>query len=418
MDRYDARTDKAGLKFLLIVLAWIAVLVGVAAKMFAQAPQPAPVSENPVSEKPAAEKPAAEKPAIAAPPAKLDGMKVSGPYVHKNLAVYLIHADQRDDREFLTLNEGLKSGKVKVSEMKNEQVSRLMIENLSDKPLFLQEGDRVTGGKQDRTIYSSLVIAPKTGKQAIPAFCIEQSRWREGATGRQFTENANVGYASNQVRVASKLAQSQGKVWEKVAEQKDALKAQIGTGDKTSSLNEAIDSEKIVASTKGYKNELVKLLAKHDDAIGVAFALDGELAEVNVYPGNPLVNKVYPRLLETYAVDASISKDADKKASAPTAAEVKKMMKANLKGKAERDEKIDARNRLQIYASAEADAAKKYTYRCETKWGDQLVHLQWLKAEKTATQPVNRLQQQYRNNDIPNLEPQIENPQPQRQSSN
>ncbi|MCG8584140.1 MAG: hypothetical protein MI757_05455 [Pirellulales bacterium] len=394
MNRTDAKSDRTGLKFFLIVIAWLAVLAGLAVKAFAQAPAVD----------------AAEKPKTTQP-AEIDGMKVTGPYVHKNLAVYLIHNDKRDDREFLTLNEGLKSGKVKVSELKNEQVSRLMIENTSDKPLFLQEGDRVTGGKQDRTIYSSLVIAPKSGKQAIPAFCIEQSRWKEGDTGRQFVGNANPGYASNGVRIASKLSKSQGRVWKEVAEQKMALKAQIGTGDKTSSLNEAIDSKKIKDATKGYKGELGKLLAKHGDAVGIAFALDGELTEVNVYPGNPLATKVYPRLLETYAVDASISKNAKKKPKTPTAAEVKAMMKSRLKGKAERDEKLNGRNRLQIFASEEADASKKHTYRAETKYGDDLVHLQWLRADKsvaTASPADNEQIQQSIDNFLPNLEPEIQ----------
>ena len=81
-----------------------------------------------------------------------ENYRLSGPYAHQNLAVYLLHSDKRDDRDFITLNEGLKSGQVKVTELENEQVARLRIENQSDKPLFLQEGDRVTGGKQDRTL--------------------------------------------------------------------------------------------------------------------------------------------------------------------------------------------------------------------------------------------------------------------------
>ena len=387
MYKPETKSDRSGLKFLLIVAVWLAVLVGIVSTMFAQSTQPPKQTASDAA-------------------AKVDGMKVSGPYVHKNLAVYLIHSDKRDDREFLTLNEGLKSGKVKVSELKNEQVSRLMIENTSDKPLFLQEGDRVTGGKQDRTIYSSLVIAPKSGKQTIPSFCIEQSRWALGETGKAFTANANIGYASNGVRQAAKLGKSQGKVWEKVAEQKEALNKQIDIAKKTSSLNEAIDSKKIVASTKAYKGKLTDVLAKHGDAVGVAFALDGELSEINVFPGNPLVKKVYPRLLETYAVDAAISKKADKKAKPPTADAIKKMMKSKLVTKADRKEKLDKDNQLEIFASAKAGADKKHTYRCETKWGDKLVHLQWLKAEKAKPASGRNSLQRNFNNDLRNIAPQ------------
>ena len=44
----------------------------------------------------------------------LDGTayRVSGPYAHENLAVYLIRAARQDQRDFLTLDEGLASGQV------------------------------------------------------------------------------------------------------------------------------------------------------------------------------------------------------------------------------------------------------------------------------------------------------------------
>lgn len=318
----------------------------------------------------------------------IDKLKVSGPYAHANLAVYLIHSPQRDDREFITLNEGLNSGKVTVTELENEQVSKLLIENRSDLPLFLQEGDRVTGGKQDRTIQSSLVIAAQSGKQPIPAFCIEQSRWSEGAKGRAFGANFNQGYASNSVRIASKLSGDQGRVWHEVRRQKAQLAEEIGTGNSNSSLNEAIDSEKIVDATKAYQEELNDLLAKHADAIGVAFALDGKIVEVNVFPGHPLLGKVYPRLLETYAVDAAISEKSDKKTKAPTSVEVKQFMLAQVAQQPQRDEKLDSANRLRVFASAAPAEGAPQTFRCETVHGGDLVHLQWFSAEQAAAAPA------------------------------
>ena len=62
----------------------------------------------------------------AAKPVAIDGVRVSEPVVHKNLAVYFLHSDKRDDREFLTLNDGLKSGMVVVTEKKQEQVLSLI----------------------------------------------------------------------------------------------------------------------------------------------------------------------------------------------------------------------------------------------------------------------------------------------------
>ncbi len=335
--------------------------------------------------------------------------RLTGPYTHKNLAVYLIHSDKRDERDFLTLNEGLKSGLVKVTEMENEQVSSLLVENKSDKPLFLQEGDRVTGGKQDRTIYSSLVIAAKSAPQPIPTFCIEPSRW---SGSEAFMHNANPGYASNSVRQAAKLSMNQGLVWERVGRTKQQLTEVLGTGNETTSLNEAIDSKKIVEATKDFQKQLGKLLDEHNDAVGFAFAVNGEILEVNTFPGNRLAAKIFPRLVETYAVDAVVAAASDKKSAekqAPEKDKVLALMKTPVKQKADRDEKINDGNRLVIFAGKTIDPKTNIcTFRCGTQYQGDMVHLQWIKAAKVDA-PAQGLQQRLNNN--PGIAPQIPNAQ-------
>ena len=322
-----------------------------------------------------------------------DGLVVSGPQTHKNLSVYFLHRKDRDDREFLTLNEGLKAGLVTVTEQKQEQVQRLMIDNRSDKPLFLQEGDRVTGGKQDRTIYSSLVIKAKSGPMAIPTFCVEQSRWQVGSLGKKFTNNANVALASNAVRKASKLSKSQGKVWDEVGKTKSQLQQAIGNRDSTSSLNEALDSKQAIESTKAYVQALGNAAEQHGDLVGVAFALNGELMEINVYPGCPLVKSVYPRLLETYALDAVVeeSKKAAKgstSVAAPSKESVLNTMKASAQ-KQVRSEDVNDYNQLTVHSLDSKSAAnEKYLYRCETQFEKGNIHTQWLFGQKEdATTP-------------------------------
>src|SRR5262249_37565016 len=89
--------------------------------------------------------------ALPAPPAEKKAptfdvkdlkLTVSGPHVHDNLTVFLLHSKDQDAREFLTLDKGLDQKLVTVKEKDQEQVGELVIENKSDKHLFLQEGDR------------------------------------------------------------------------------------------------------------------------------------------------------------------------------------------------------------------------------------------------------------------------------------
>ena len=75
----------------------------------------------------------------------------------------------------LTLEEALRNGKVQVRETGN--VNSLEIENLGDQPVFVQAGDIVKGGKQDRTLTVSLLLPPKSGRMPIASFCVEHGRW-------------------------------------------------------------------------------------------------------------------------------------------------------------------------------------------------------------------------------------------------
>ena len=43
--------------------------------------------------------------------------------------------------------------------------------------MFIQAGDIVKGGKQDRVLTVSLLLPAKSGRVPIASFCVEQGRW-------------------------------------------------------------------------------------------------------------------------------------------------------------------------------------------------------------------------------------------------
>jgi hypothetical protein len=66
---------------------------------------------------------------------------------------------------------------VKVHE--TDDVNELAIENVGSEPVFVQSGDIVKGGKQDRCIATDFTLQPKSGKLKIAAFCVEHGRWQQ-----------------------------------------------------------------------------------------------------------------------------------------------------------------------------------------------------------------------------------------------
>src|SRR5207302_248266 len=117
--------------------------------------------------------------------------------------IYLIHGKSAAGPVPLTLEEALAKRAVRVHETGN--VNQLQIENLGDDEVFVQSGDIVKGGQQDRALTVSLVLPPRSGRIPIASFCVEQSRW--SARGREDVRTfstASTAVPSREVKIAMK----------------------------------------------------------------------------------------------------------------------------------------------------------------------------------------------------------------------
>ena len=77
--------------------------------------------------------------------------RLSGPYTHRNLTIFLVHGKNLiKSKSILTLQEALVQKKVVVYETKS--VNELSIQNFSNSDVYVQAGDIVKGGAQDRMI--------------------------------------------------------------------------------------------------------------------------------------------------------------------------------------------------------------------------------------------------------------------------
>src|SRR5713226_2686204 len=155
--------------------------------------------------------------------------RFSGPYTHDNLTIFLIHGTDRVTGEnFLPLQEALAQKKVVVYETKD--VNELAIENRSAEDVYVQSGDIVKGGQQDRMMAVDLIVPPKSGRIPIAAFCVESGRWTRRGSEQSATFGSSSEVASTRdLKLAAKLSRSQGEVWKNVAVAQDKLSENIGT---------------------------------------------------------------------------------------------------------------------------------------------------------------------------------------------
>ena len=292
--------------------------------------------------------PPAEPPGPAVPsptpgaeiPASLEGLHVSEPHTHQNLSVYLVHGrEEVPGQTFLTLQEAMEAQLVTVHE--TGDVNRLAVENTSaTESVFIQAGDIVKGGKQDRVLAVDLILESRSGKVPIDSFCVEAGRWQQRGDEAAGTFGASIKSLSNtELKLAALHSSSQSEVWEKVSAQQasvarnvEGLAQEEMAAESPSSLQLTLENEKVEKAIGDYTAKLGNLLLEQEGVIGVVFAVNGELRSADLYASQVLSRKLYPRLLEASATEAVSELDQEQAPGLPTPGEVEAWLAETDKG--------------------------------------------------------------------------------------
>jgi hypothetical protein len=312
---------------------------------------------------PAAALPAflAVRPAFAAVPAK-----VTGPTVHANLAVYLVHGASQPGPVPLTLQEAMEKRVVRVRETEN--VNSLEIDNRGDQPVYVHSGDILKGGKQDRVLMVSMVLPPHSGAMPIASFCVEQGRWApRGREDASSFGSANSALPSRDAKLAMKAPVSpapfgprtshlaneteirQGEMWRSVGRAQDKLSRNVGATvaapTSRTSLMLSMEHGKLNEMAAAYVAALKSAPEKAADALGFAFAINGAINSADVFGQRGLFLKMWPKLLHAAAIEAIGERDG-KAAPTPELAAVVAFFAAAESGKAATKE-INRHTRLE-----------------------------------------------------------------------
>ncbi len=303
--------------------------------------------------------------------------QLSGPLIHDNLAIYLVHGRSAAGPVPLSLEEAMTRGVVQVHE--TGDVNQLAIENSGDTDVFVQSGDIVKGGKQDRALMVSLVLPAHSGRVSIASFCVEQGRWSmRGREDVQRFSSASAAVPFREMKLAmmaplpkppaqpgtpgranptSETRQRQNAVWNGVKVAQDRLNGSLGAPveamQSSSSLQLALENEKLVAAQEAYVGALRAAAEKAGDVVGYVTLVNGRLNGADIYASNGLFRKMWPKQLKAAAVEAMAKRDDPQAASPATAADVVAFLDAAEQG--DRDERtVNGDVRLQTRDSDKA----------------------------------------------------------------
>ncbi len=289
------------------------------------------------------------------------------------------NGDSPAETPFITLDEGIKTGDVEVTEAGNvrglvrprpnnsqhssqvwippqrnqvsgDQVNTLVLVNHSKKPLLLLAGEIVTGGKQDRVIAKDRIVLPDADPIDLSVFCIEPGRWTGSSEsfGSSNKSSAESFMVQPSVRVNAMAKKDQQEVWNSVrgtisqmavaaapssagsATQSVTVTASDNAGlMNTSSYARAINNDAIKAKVDeaaAPANEeraqvLEKLRAEH--AVGVVVAVHGKLIWADLFANTDLLSRYWTKLVRSYAAE-SVTETGDH--DAPSVADAQRFL--------------------------------------------------------------------------------------------
>jgi hypothetical protein len=306
--------------------------------------------------------------------------QVSGPVAYENLAVYFIHGASATGPVPLTLDEALSKGSVKVVE--TGEVNELNIENTGGEPVFIQSGDIVKGGRQDRTLTTSLILPPHSGEISIASFCVEHGRWSQrGSEDAATFASAAEAIPSREVKLAMKaplaahetqpagydvdgtptgsegeVYERQKQVWDSVAKTQSKLSGSLSTNvaseQSETSLQLALENDKLKERRAAYVSALQDAGKGSDDIVGYAFAVNGKLNSADVYSSNGLFRKMWPKQLQAAATEA-IGDEHVENTTPPTIAAVTEFLDSAKRGSAS-ETVLSDKTRIETRATPDA----------------------------------------------------------------
>jgi hypothetical protein len=245
-----------------------------------------------------------------------DGYRLSEPVSHGNLAIYFIHGASRGGPVPLTLEEALQHKTIVVRE--TGQVNELSIENTGDRDIFIQAGDIVKGGQQDRVLSVSRILPSHSGAIPISSFCVEAGRWsaRGSEDSRTFGDSSTaLPSRAARLRIAESLAANKGavasgqqEIWRNVAEIQTKLSSNLGVPvaapRSSTSLQLSLENERLASEQRAYIAALEPKGTASDDIVGFVFAINGRINSADIYPSNGLFRKMWPKLLRRSVTEA------------------------------------------------------------------------------------------------------------------
>lgn len=228
------------------------------------------------------------------------------PASHRNLVAWFVtDPEPAGAPEYMVLEEAMEKHPRLLHETGN--VNELLIENPGDMDMFIQAGDIVKGGRQDRTLGTDFIVPARSGQIPVPVFCVEASRWhkRRNESAAHFSTSTDI-VASKKLHAALRSRKAQHEVWESVAEEQMKLTKASGVSAHSQESPSSLQLSYELGDIQKRRREYCEALEnrKPAESRGVIWAINGRLSHADIFASPSHFTKVWRKLLNAAALEA------------------------------------------------------------------------------------------------------------------
>jgi len=196
---------------------------------------------------------------------------------------------------FSLLNESMKSGEVKISEVGN--VDTVSLNYSGNNPLFVMDGEEIIGARQNR-VFNTSFITNRVEEIPVPVSCVEEGRYQGK---KNFIPSEVIAYPELRSIIASSTTKNlettrsfkanQSSIWESVKKTLNILK----TTSQTLSMHDGYEDKKEMFFSEFKPDK---------DTIGLIAYTGKKPLGVDIFGSHSLFKKLSTRIISSYLLGA------------------------------------------------------------------------------------------------------------------
>ncbi len=262
----------------------------------------------------------------------LSRVELGSPVQFLNLTFFPLLVADDAMPSYTMLDEVLALKTARVTEVSESgSVPELLFVNDGDIPVLLVDGEELVGARQNRILTLTVLVGGKK-QVVIPVSCVEQGRWSwksrhfESSNRNLFAKARakKMRHVSESMRAGGTRSASQAEIWNDISDKAQRLSTRSST-EAMSDIFEQQDSR---------IEEYVKAFRPLERQGGALFAVNGEIAGMELFDAPATFRKFLDKLLRSYAMDALDAPALDSKP--PTGQEARRFLDEMMSVAAER----------------------------------------------------------------------------------